>query len=63
MTALVLLLNREHALQAQHTAWMGSTWDKMNGETVEKQVTSAYKTLYKMGKVSLSRPSSLSWPV
>lgn len=41
------------ALQAQNTAWMGSTWDKLNGETVEKQVTTAYKTLYKMNKVSL----------
>ncbi|GLC56009.1 hypothetical protein PLESTB_001054700 [Pleodorina starrii] len=34
-----------------HKSWMHDSWEKLHGETVEREVTNAYKVLYKTGKV------------
>lgn len=42
-------------LQANHKSWMSDSFDKLDGEAVEKDVTTAHKVLYKMGKVFATR--------
>ncbi|GLI62391.1 hypothetical protein VaNZ11_005010 [Volvox africanus] len=34
-----------------HKSWMHDSWEKLHGETVEREVNNAYKVLYKTGKV------------
>ncbi|KAG2485619.1 hypothetical protein HYH03_015682 [Edaphochlamys debaryana] len=38
-----------------HKSWMHDSWEKLHGETVEREVTNAYKVLYKTGKVFQQR--------
>eukprot|EP00878_Enallax_costatus_P016966 GHUV01017809.1.p1 GENE.GHUV01017809.1~~GHUV01017809.1.p1 ORF type:complete len:1283 (+),score=439.89 GHUV01017809.1:87-3935(+) len=38
-----------------HKSWLTDTFEKLDGETVEKDVSTAYKVLYKMGKAFASR--------
>jgi hypothetical protein len=47
------------ALQANQKSWMSDPLDSIDGEAVEKDMATAYKVLYKMGKVS-RRASSKS---
>lgn len=34
-----------------HKSWMHDSWEKLHGETVEREVTNAYKVLFKTAKV------------
>ncbi|EFJ44217.1 dynein heavy chain 2, partial [Volvox carteri f. nagariensis] len=38
-----------------HKSWMHDSWEKLHGETVEREVNNAYKVLYKTGKVYAQR--------
>ena len=38
-----------------HQSWMHDSWEKLNGEQVEREVTGAYKVLYKTSKVFANR--------
>lgn len=41
--------------QANHKSWMHDSWEQLNGEVVEREVSNAYKVLYKTGKVLTQR--------
>ncbi|KAG2439747.1 hypothetical protein HYH02_010624 [Chlamydomonas schloesseri] len=37
--------------RALHKSWMHDSWEKLHGETVEREVTNAYKVLHKTARV------------
>ncbi|GAX80571.1 hypothetical protein CEUSTIGMA_g8008.t1 [Chlamydomonas eustigma] len=41
--------------KTNYQSWMNDSWEKLNGEQVEREVNSAFKTLYKAAKVFASR--------
>ena len=45
------------------TSWMNDSWTKLDAEAVEKSVTNAFKTMFKMGKVFGQRGMNMQVPI
>lgn len=43
------------AWRKNHAEWMDGSWEKLDGEMVEREVNNAYKVLYKQGKTFAMR--------